>query len=300
MVKLGRKPGSRNPLWFWRFDRALRRSKPDVVHAHNNASARIIHTRRSGKRPLYVGTVHATRQQINAYGRLDVVCAISKAVEADILSRAGLESEIVYNGIDTRAVLPAEDKDAKRLGDSFRIIQVGRLDQSIKGQDLLIRAVGSLAGRFDISIDFVGEGPDLGELEKLAREQGVKVRFLGLKPREEVYTLLKDYDLFAQPSRYEGFGLTLVEAMAAGTPVVASDNDGPGEILRGEKYGLTFASGDFDALARRIAEIFGNYPEALRRAEAARSHALSAFDISATAKRYLDIYAENLRRIKKS
>ena len=63
---------------------------------------------------------------------------------------------------------------------------------------------------------------------------------------------LTDYDLFVQPSRWEGFGLTVAEAMAAGVPVLVSEGQGPAEVTQGSRYGWLFANGDADDLQRQI------------------------------------------------
>ena len=292
---LGRPEGSRNPLWIWRYNRMLRRLKPDVVHLHHDRAAGLLICRPS--HPVYVGTVHATNIVLSYFNRLDEVYAISKAVKNDIMHRHSIDSSVVYNGLDFNRIAQS---DSQQPHTPFRIVQCGRVVCDIKGQDILVRAIAGLTAKgYDVSVDFIGEAFDKDPLCELARELGVedRINFLGLKDRDYIYSHLKDYDLFVQPSRYEGFGLTLVEAMAAKIPVLASDVDGPAEILDENRYGLLFRSEDSDECARAIASIIDAYP--IFKGNAAGSayrHALDNYSIEATAANYISMYSNLISR----
>jgi glycosyltransferase involved in cell wall biosynthesis len=109
---------------------------------------------------------------------------------------------------------------------------------------------------------------------------------------------LHTYDLLVQPSRYEGFGLTVVEAMAAGVPVLVSNIEGPMEIIDNGKYGSYFQVGDHLDCSEKMIHIMKNsehriLPEELQRvAEYARRR----FDITETANLYLDAYGKLISR----
>lgn len=146
---------------------------------------------------------------------------------------------------------------------NFRIVQIGRLTR-LKGQDILLRAVALCRDRFglkDISLEFIGDGEDRGELEELAAELNLQenVRFLGWKSREYLYRHLKDYDLLVQPSRREGFGLTVAEAMTAKVPVLTSNLEGPLEITDRGLCGWFFESENPEACAKEIMHIHNDY-----------------------------------------
>ena len=121
-----------------------------------------------------------------------------------------------------------------------------------------------------------------------------EVHFLGFKPREYVYENLCQYDLYVQPSVFEGFGLTLAEAIAAKVPVITSDLEGPVEVIAGGKYGITFKCGDANDLANKIIQFYNN--EIAVDTEAAQKFAFENFNIKATAQKYLDEYLSLLHR----
>ena len=135
-------------------------------------------------------------------------------------------------------------------------------------------------------------------LTELADKLGLTnyVTFLGLCDREYIYSHLKDYDLLVQPSLYEGFGLTIVEALAAGIEVLVSDIDGPLEIIDKIGYGYKFKSEDSVDCALKIYEIYSkpNIAEAQERSEQQRQACKNFFDIEITAKKYLDEYRKLL------
>ena len=134
----------------------------------------------------------------------------------------------------------------------------------------------------------------LEHLKKIAYQQGVnnQIEFKGAMPQSFIAEHLCDYDIFVQPSRYEGFGLTVAEAMAAKVPVLVSSGQGPEEVTEGEKYGWTFENGNAEDLARKISYIIGHYNESLEKAEKAFRHVKEKYDVSATAKKYIEAYKQ--------
>jgi glycosyltransferase involved in cell wall biosynthesis len=119
-----------------------------------------------------------------------------------------------------------------------------------------------------------------------------QIHMLGNKDRHWVYEHLADYDLFIHPSRREGFGLSLVEAMAAGLPVIASNCDGPAEILEHGRYGILFENGSVESLAEAILKMIDMLKngEAQTLAESAYTHALQHYSIHRTASEYINLY----------
>jgi glycosyltransferase involved in cell wall biosynthesis len=200
---------------------------------------------------------------------------------------------VIRNGINFAAV----KVKAHYASSPFRIVQVSRLAHDIKGQDLLIRALRRLLDRLGegrVSVDFIGGGESLGYLRQLCVDCGVDgwCRFLGAATRQSIYDSLHQYDLLVQPSRYEGFGLTVVEGIAAGLPVLVSDIEGPMEIIAGGELGWSFKSEDAADLACKVVEMIAlarepGFAERMRsRAELAHRR----FDIKLTAQRYIDEY----------
>jgi glycosyltransferase involved in cell wall biosynthesis len=87
------------------------------------------------------------------------------------------------------------------------------------------------------------------------------VNFIGEKNRDWLFNHLNEYHIMVQPSFYEGFGLTIVEGIASGLPVIASDIDGPAEILSEIPGGFLFPKGEFKFCANQILKVIGMYKE---------------------------------------
>ena len=291
LVRVRRPRGNVNPWHLARLIAQIRRIKPDIIHAHEESFASL----RTAIRAPMILTLHSTRLALSSRLRtFKAVYAISEAVRADVLHRfPACNPSVIYNGIDFSSVKPKTS-----YGDGpFRIVQVGRLVHDIKGQDLTIRSLQNIRDRIpavDVSVDFIGEGPSLAYLRRLAAECGVEhqCRFLGLMDRRSIYERLQEYDLLIQPSRYEGFGLSIVEGIAAGLPVLVSDIEGPTEIIGNEQLGWRFRTENSLDLASNVIGLMTasrrpGFAEEMRdRMERARSR----FDIGLTAQRYLEEY----------
>lgn len=171
------------------------------------------------------------------------------------------------------------------------IISVGRLVEQ-KGYPDLLEAYAKLCrsnDRFDLVV--LGVGPLMEELTTLAASLGVadRVHFLGF--RKDPSSYLAAASLFVMASRYEGFGNVLVEALAAGVPVVSTNCDfGPSEILSGGKFGTLVEVGDVDGIERAMQAML----DCPMPAETLRLRAMD-FAPDAVTDRYLDILGERSR-----
>mgnify|MGYP004568619671 CR=1 FL=1 len=123
------------------------------------------------------------------------------------------------------------------------------------------------------------------------------VVFEGLKDQAWVYENLCNYDLFIQPSRYEGFGLTVAEAIAAKLPVLVSNIEGPLEIINGGKLGLTFENEDVTDCADKIQK-FIEQGRNSKQVEEAYQYVCENYDVSVTAQKYLNVYRSVLAKEK--
>lgn len=295
VIRIGRAPGDLNP-WHWsKLIYHLKRCKPDIIHAHNESLIRVLGL----LAPPKVLTVHSPMFNRSAdLKKYDAVFSISEAVRNALLAAdPGLKVATVYNGIPFRTV-----KSKRSYGNKpFRIVQAGRLDHRIKGQDILISAIELVLkngnGRC-VSVDIIGEDHgSLAYLKVLMRDRHLEneINFPGLKSRPDFYSCLREYDLLVQPSRVEGFGLTVIEAMAAKVPVLVSDIEGPMEIIGNGRYGSYFHCGSSRDCADKISAVMsqaheGNYAA---RMDAIREYAEQKFDISVTARDYLQGYVMN-------
>jgi glycosyltransferase involved in cell wall biosynthesis len=287
---IGRPPGSHNPWYIFKVVRALKTFKPDIVHSHQESFVKILRFVSVSK----VLTVHDTNQKLESVRNYDALYSISEAVRHDIVSKQpDVRSTVIFNGICSSTVKPKTSYGQR----PFRVVQVGRLEHRIKGQDILLRALQAVVrsiGCEEIALDFIGEGPSKEYLTTLAEELGVAGQccFLGGQPRKKIYEQLHTYDLLVQPSRYEGFGLTVVEAMVARIPVLVSDMEGPMEIIANGKHGYYFAAENHVDCGQKIASIIkdsqkDNFSEKLI---AHAEYAKKQFDIANTAQQYLDAY----------
>jgi glycosyltransferase involved in cell wall biosynthesis len=164
--------------------------------------------------------------------------------------------------------------------------------QEYKGHRVLLQALAGAGNRLaHVRLDIVGEGPARAELEQLATDLGVeaRVRFHGSLPEPAVADLLAAADLFVLPSvvarngQREGLPVVLIEALAAGVPVVATRLSGVPELIRDESTGLLAEPGDPASLARSIEAVIADPAAARGRAEAGRRLVEREFDIRRSA-----------------
>lgn len=168
--------------------------------------------------------------------------------------------QVIYNApqLGDYDALPDRESLRAELGmEGPTVVCVARLT-AWKGVDGLVRALGTV--RRDVpgaSLWVLGEGPERARLEALAREEGLAecVHFTGQVPRERVARTLKAADAFALFSSYEGLPHVVLEAMAAGTPVVASAAGGTPETMRDGESGLLVPVGDETALAGALVRV---------------------------------------------
>lgn len=298
-VELHRRPGSRDPRVLFRLSRVLRAFNPDVIHSHHVSLIKLLVPLLLRARKVL--TLHNTFDPVGpSTAWYDRVFAVSEAVRDYIVASAPrLRPLVVLNGVDCRGIKTR--REGREPG--LRIVQIARLEHEVKGQDVLIDALASVRRRrpkAPVAVDFIGEGPSFEYLKNKARGLGLNgtVRFLGSVDRDRVYNILCDYDLLVSPSRTEGFGLTIAEAMAARVPVLVSDLPGPMEIIRAGVYGDFFANGDPESCAARIIETLDskNCSKARARCERAFLYATQEFEIQRTVSRYLREYLRLIPR----
>jgi glycosyltransferase involved in cell wall biosynthesis len=130
---------------------------------------------------------------------------------------------------------------------------VGGLEP-VKNPDLLVRAFARIADRTARDLEIVGEGSMAEELRELAIESGVdaRVRFAGGVPRESIQDVFDHAFALILPSRSEGMPIVVNEALATGTPVIASDVGGISELVTSERFGILVPPNDEEALANAM------------------------------------------------
>lgn len=289
-ICLGRKPGSKSIMSVLKLNIAIRSIKPDIVHIHHSSIIRFIIDPFGMLKICFTFHNLCMPGDIKYLYKYKHIYAISDAVRTNIRTCTGLESEVVYNGINSENI---KTKKSKPRHATCKIVQISRLDHNTKGQHILITAIDILIkkGYDKIHVDFIGDGNSFYYLEAMVKELKLEtyISFLGLKKQTYIFDHLCKYDLFIQPSIYEGFGLTVAEAMAAKVPVIVSDIDGPMELIGYGQYGCYFKSGDADDCAEKI-ELFlnGNYePEKI---ESAYRKVQQCYDVKITSAKYIEKY----------
>jgi glycosyltransferase involved in cell wall biosynthesis len=282
-----------------RMARVLRRERPDIAVAFTGlanfvlilaqwiarADTRIIVTEHINPTQMYTSPEEplglVKRKMIRwLYPAADRVIAVSQGVKADLVGRFGLPQEkiaVVYDPVDLQRVrdLGAQPVDHPWFGSAWPVIvSTGRMTPQ-KDFPTLLRAFALLRRSCPARLFLIGDGPEMNRLQDLARELGIAedTAFMGYQPNP--YKYMARAAMFVLPSRFEGFGLVLVEAMALGVPVISTRcPSGPEEILRSGADGLLVPVGDNSRLASAMARLLTK-PE-LRRwfGECGRARAL--------------------------
>ena len=288
----------------------LKETKADLVHVHSpvvgpwtQAAAR-----RTGV-PV-VTTLHSTPSKYKRWvwqlerGRLHkdtAIACVSQAVRDDFARYdawlARDRAQVIHNGIEMMrfaeiASRRATQTEARPAGEPIRILLFGRMDIP-KGVDVALRAMSSLVEQErDVLLDLVGEGPELRRLQLLARELGIERRVIFHGSTNNVADYLEACDLCVLPSRWEGFGLTFIEAIGSGVPVVASDIAPFREIFPACRHFVPIE--DSDALAQELTRVIEALPaeqvNALEVAQGVRER----FDVSQMAQSYMRLYEQVL------
>jgi glycosyltransferase involved in cell wall biosynthesis len=183
-------------------------------------------------------------------------------------------------------------------GDQVRsrseILFVGRL-VSGKGADILLGAMPHILARHPgASLTLVGDGPEKVSLADTAQRSGIagRVRFAGALPHAELPQHYRRAALLVLPSREEGFGLVLVEALGCGCPVAASDLPAVRALLGDGTGGRLFRPEDPEDLARVVAELLADEAERQAIAERGRADVLGRYGWDAIAQRYSRVLAD--------
>lgn len=163
------------------------------------------------------------------------------------------------------------------------VLSVGRMMPE-KDHGTVIRAIRTIP---DAHLFLVGAGPDVATYKKMAQDLQVSNRVHFLGRRTDVAQLMKSADIFVQSSRFEGFGIAALEAMAAGLPVVASRVPGLAELVEGA--GLLFEAGNDRELAQHLGELLTNLELRARLRDAGIERA-AQFSIEKTVDGYETLY----------
>lgn len=283
----------RDPLSMLRSALVIRGARPRLVHVNSlNAAVAAQLARRTHRTPVVLTGHGWPGRDLRQVARLaattsDRVIAVSEAV-AGGLAAAGFPGGrlvVVPNGVDTTVFKPPLDRAALRhrmgLGGERVVLFLGRLE-AVKGIDVLLAAWKQLS--IEATLVVAGEGSLRHLLERPPRG----VRYLG--PRADAAELLGCADLLVLPSRSEGLPMVVLEAMACGLPVLASDVGGVAEAVD-RRVGRLVPPGDPVALAGGLMELLAS-PALGEQGAAALARALERFTLTRMVERIREVYAD--------
>lgn len=267
VILLNRYAGSGKLKYIFRYTKFILKNKIYIIHCQTENAVKFSALSKIIRPKIKVfTTVHDTcYSDLKLYEIIidKIVCnkiiAISEAVKEQIIARGISKEKIakINNGINLDKFQEAKD----RVYESKKEIIIGNVSRLLpeeKGQDILIKAISLLKKKYpNIKCLFAGEAAPnspliLDELKQLCEELEVGDNIIFCGNVKEVSEFLNSLDIFVLPSRYEGFGIALVEAMYKGIPCIASNIDGPKEIIKDNKYGLLFESNNYEDLAEKI------------------------------------------------
>lgn len=284
----------------------LQAEQPSVFHVHLSWPLACKHGVLAAwlaRGPAIVGTAQLYTEQGNPrQARLRLrplrrIVAVSEDVKRHYVGQLGVSPRrltVVPNGIRVPATVPEADPELRRRllagRPGFLVLTLARLHEQKGHVDLLAAAVDVPDATFVLA----GDGPLRTRLEQRARELGVADRCVFLGHRRDVMQLLAAADAFVLPSRFEGLPVSVLEAMAARRPVVATAIGGTDEAVTDGVTGLLVPPGDPSALAEAIRRLQTDPALTRRLAAAGRARVLRDFSASATARRVMEVYEEVL------
>jgi glycosyltransferase involved in cell wall biosynthesis len=299
----------------WRLVRQLgrlfRSERVDVIHAHQYAPfvyGSLARGWTSGRGVLF--TEHGRHQpdyprprriRANKFllRRRDAVVAVGEAVRQALIQNEGLAParvQVIYNGIDLNRFdprAPLRDEVRRELdlsADDAVIVQVARLDY-LKDHATALRMMSELRDTLPgMKLLIVGDGPERSGIQALCEELKLcgMVRILG--QRTDVPRLLQAADVLLLTSVSEGIPLTLIEGMAAGLAVLATDVGGVSEIVESEVTGLLAPAKDAKRLSEQLQRLLGNRDLRRKMGQAGRARAERMFSEPEMHRHYCELY----------
>jgi glycosyltransferase involved in cell wall biosynthesis len=285
----------------------------DVVHAHSSiAGLAARRAGRAGRRPRTVYTPHgfafltpggAVRRRLflaaeRALGRItDRLIAVSPTEAQEAVAWGVVPPQKVVtipNGVDLRCLSSPQERETIRRREGWDgapvVGTVARMTPQKDPETWLAVASRLAAARPDVRFVWVWGGEQEQHVRQRARELGLEGRLDFAGYREDARQLLGAFDVFLLTSRFEGLPYTPIEAMASGTPVVATDVVGTRDVVRHGETGLLAPPGDVDALAGRVARLLEDGHLAGRLAGAGKADVRKRFSMQTMVARTAALY----------
>jgi sugar transferase (PEP-CTERM/EpsH1 system associated) len=310
LIAIRKRPGT-DPLAFWRLYRACKYLKPTILHTRNLPALDALLPARLAGVPFRIHSEHGrdmtdldgTNRKLKLVRRLHRPLVSHFVALSDDLGRY-LVRDIgvnpaqltqIYNGVDTITFRPALDsRDFEGTGAVLTIGTVGRLQQVkdhlnlVEAFILLLSRNPQLKGKVRLKI--VGDGPVRKQIEKRLQDAQVNDCVSLPGSTDNVPAALGSFDVFVLPSLAEGISNTILEAMATGLPVVATDVGGNAELVVHGTSGLLVPAADPQAMCAAL-EIYVRRPnDRIAHGQAGRNRAIELFSMDAMIDRYLRVY----------
>jgi len=260
------------PLSAARVRRWLREGGFDVLHIHEPTSPSLSLLACWAATGAIVATFHTSNLKSRAMSaaypilepaleKIGARVAVSEDARRTLVEHVGGDAVLIPNGVFVDRFAAAEPREEWR-GSGGTLGFIGRLDEERKGLPTLLAALTDVvAARPGVRLLVAGRGDEEEAVEDLEPEVRAAVTFLGVVSEVDKARLLRTVDAYVAPNLGgESFGIVLVEAMAAGAPVVASDLDAFGRVLDGGRVGVTFPTGDTAALGAALLQLLDDAP----------------------------------------
>lgn len=273
-----------------------------IAHCHDTrAMQNSFFPARLTRTPIVATRRDCDRNSIFKWHRADRVIAISEAVR-EALIEAGIDRDrvcLIHSGIDVhevRSLAPQKPLLRKRLGISANTFVAGTIGSLVKYKNhiLLTRAAGLAA---DVTWLLIGDGRERARIETAVRNGGLQHSMHIVGSIEDARRTIREMDVLVSTAEGEALGTSLLDAMAAGIPVIAANSAGPGEILEqvhAETGNSLYQPGDADGLARMVLRV-RNDSRTRDAMIVAQNRRIEDFRSERSAMLTLDVYREALR-----
>jgi phosphatidylinositol alpha-mannosyltransferase len=289
------------PVTTRRVRRWIRNGNFDVLHVHEPLSPSVSILSCWAARGPVVATWHSSMQRSRALAamyplaqtaleKVSARIAVSEAARQTLVEHMGGDAVLIPNGVDCSAFGGVEPLPGWP-GEGHALLFLGRIDEPRKGLPVLLGALPIIAARHP-GVRLLVAGPgDVEEFrEGLSPDLATRVEFLGLVSEETKRRAFVSADLYVAPNTGgESFGIVLLEAMASGTPVLASDIEAFRRVVDGGRSGATFVNEDPADLARTAIALLDDAEERARLAREGLLRA-QAFDWETVARRVVEVY----------
>jgi len=223
------------------------------------------------------------RIEESVMSRSDIIIALNKNIRDYLYENGFTNTYIIPNAVDAEKYM--------NKGDDNFILYAGRLSK-VKGLMYLIQAFSEMSKNFDTDLMFVGSGPDEARLKKIVASKKIedRVHFIPMVGKDKLREYLSKCSIFVLPSLFECMPVTLLEAMASGKPVIASDIPGPQDVITHGYDGFLYEKGNVDELKKYLELCLSDEKLRRERGRNARRTVEERFVFSIIANDYINLF----------